>query len=292
VNVGGEPERDDFGLPPVDIEIPDDARELDRDVQAYHRQLRAQRRRTRLRRLCGPLARDGMVLPLLAGCLVLALVSGTLLTLFSAGQAGVPGLPKRLAASPATGRPKTGPAGAAAATQASGGKLPAGISAPPTPAPGHPGAGSQPGANPAAGPAPVVGQIGGPLPDGTLLVAGQPTRLRLLPPAVFALVPAGCECAQAVHQLAGQAASAHVALYLVGSGTGAAQVGQLAGAAALRTAQVAEDSGSVLRRTYRPSGLTAILVHGDGSVAEISPRLLPGLRLSDQFRQLTPVPQR
>ncbi|HTZ91251.1 MAG TPA: hypothetical protein VMB74_02540, partial [Streptosporangiaceae bacterium] len=27
VNSGGEPERDDTGLPPVDIEIPDDARE-------------------------------------------------------------------------------------------------------------------------------------------------------------------------------------------------------------------------------------------------------------------------
>ena len=31
--------------PPLDIQIPDDARELDRDVLAYHRELRAQRRR-------------------------------------------------------------------------------------------------------------------------------------------------------------------------------------------------------------------------------------------------------
>ena len=42
--------------PPLDIQIPDDARELDRDVLAYHRELRAKRRRNRLRRLAGPLS--------------------------------------------------------------------------------------------------------------------------------------------------------------------------------------------------------------------------------------------
>jgi hypothetical protein len=86
VNVGGDPERDDSGLPPADIEIPDDARELERDVQAYYRELRALRRRRRWGNLHRPLTRDGMVLPLLAGCLILALLTGTLLTLFAAGQ--------------------------------------------------------------------------------------------------------------------------------------------------------------------------------------------------------------
>jgi hypothetical protein len=92
VNVGGEPDRDDFGLPPVDIEIPDDARELDRDVQAYRRELRALRRQGRLGRLHAPLTRDGLVLPMLAGCLAMVLISGILLTLFSAGQSGAPQL--------------------------------------------------------------------------------------------------------------------------------------------------------------------------------------------------------
>jgi len=90
VNAGGDPDRDDFGLPPVDIEIPDDARELDRDVQAYQRELRAMRRRQRARRLRGPLTREGMVLPLLAGCLILALITSTLLIMFAADQTGVP----------------------------------------------------------------------------------------------------------------------------------------------------------------------------------------------------------
>lgn len=87
VNRGGDPERDDYGLPPVDIEIPDDPRELDRDVQAYRRELRAQRRHQLARRLGGPLTRDGMVLPLLASCLALTLLAGTLLTMFTARRA-------------------------------------------------------------------------------------------------------------------------------------------------------------------------------------------------------------
>jgi hypothetical protein len=99
VNAGGDQGRDDYGLPPVDIEIPDDARELGRDVQAYHRELRSRRRRHLAKRLYGPLTRDGMVLPLLAGCLALTLVAATLLTVFTARQP-TPGLrPQR----PATG---------------------------------------------------------------------------------------------------------------------------------------------------------------------------------------------
>lgn len=86
MNAGGDQGRDDYGLPPVDIEIPDDARELARDVQAYHREVRARRRRHLARRFYGPLTRDGMVLPLLAGCLALTLVAATLLTVFTARQ--------------------------------------------------------------------------------------------------------------------------------------------------------------------------------------------------------------
>jgi hypothetical protein len=95
VNAGGDPDRDDFGLPPIDIVIPDDARELDRDVQAYQRELRALRRRRRASRLRRPLTRDGMVLPLLAGCLMLALLTSTLLIMFAADQTGVPKLAPR-----------------------------------------------------------------------------------------------------------------------------------------------------------------------------------------------------
>lgn len=86
VSTGGGPDRDDFGLPPVDVQIPDDARELDRDVHAYHRELRVLRRRRRMQRLSSPLTRHGLVMPLIAACLALTLLAGTLLTLFTAGQ--------------------------------------------------------------------------------------------------------------------------------------------------------------------------------------------------------------
>jgi hypothetical protein len=109
VNRGGDPERDDYGLPPVDIEIPDDARELNRDFQAYHRELRVQRRNRLVRRLGGPLTRDGMVLPLLASCLALTLLAGTLLTMFTARHA-VPST-LRTTSAPRQSRPPVGQVG-------------------------------------------------------------------------------------------------------------------------------------------------------------------------------------
>lgn len=98
---GSDPGRDEYGLPPVDIEIPDDARDLDRDVQAYHRELRAQRRHVRVRRLAGPLTRHGMVLPLVAACLALTLLTGSLLTVLSGRQ--IPMMRNQLSPRPTQG---------------------------------------------------------------------------------------------------------------------------------------------------------------------------------------------
>ncbi len=118
MNPGGEPERDETGLPPVDIEIPDDARELDRDVQAYYREQRAARRQQRRQRVRGSLAKDGIVLPLLACCLILALITGTLLTVFTATSdqnlARLPGSGRAAGSTP--GGAATGPAAPSGAT--------------------------------------------------------------------------------------------------------------------------------------------------------------------------------
>lgn len=88
MNAGGGSDRDDFGLPPIGIDVPDDARDLDREVHAYHRELRALRRQRRRQRWVGPLSRDRMILPMLASCLMLALIAGTLLTVFTAAPGG------------------------------------------------------------------------------------------------------------------------------------------------------------------------------------------------------------
>jgi hypothetical protein len=87
VNPGGGSGWDE---PPLDIQIPDDARELDREVLAYHRELRAKRRRDRLRRLAGPFAGRGSVMPLLASILAVCLVAGAMLSVATFSPATAP----------------------------------------------------------------------------------------------------------------------------------------------------------------------------------------------------------
>ncbi len=92
--------------PPLDIQIPDDARELDREVLAYHRELRAKRRRDRLRRLAGPLAGRPTAMPLLASILAVCLVAGAMLSVATFSPATVPGeQPTRPPAATSTARP-------------------------------------------------------------------------------------------------------------------------------------------------------------------------------------------
>ena len=75
---------------PLDIQIPDDARELDRDVLAYHREVRAQRRRKRLHRLAGPFSGRATVMPLLASILAVCLVAGAMLSVATFSPATPP----------------------------------------------------------------------------------------------------------------------------------------------------------------------------------------------------------
>ena len=265
MNLGGEPERDDFGLPPVDMEIPDDARELDRDVQAYYREQRALRRHLRHRRWGSPMARDGMVLPLLAACLVLALIAGTLLTVFTAGPSG------DLSAVPSgTGAPgQRAPAGPAAAGPATKSSATSG------------------GRTAARAPATAVTAVtgrGSRLPDTTIRTGAGQLGLRKLTASVLALASSGCDCAAAAHRLISQARQARVPMYLVGTGRGTPAVRKLAAEAGQPARLVADDAGNVLGM-YRGPGLTAVLVRADGAVS-LARKLGPGLQLTSELRQL------
>jgi hypothetical protein len=103
VNPGGGSGWDE---PPLDIQIPDDARELDREVLAYHRELRAKRRRNRLRRLTGPFGGHGTVMPLLASILAVCLVAGAMLSVATFSPATSPaGRPPRPATAASSARP-------------------------------------------------------------------------------------------------------------------------------------------------------------------------------------------
>lgn len=81
-DLGRGPEWGDDGLPEIDVEIPDDIRELDRDVQAYRRELRRRRRHEFLRRLTpGRLGPYGVLAPVIAAALIVTAVLGSVMSL-------------------------------------------------------------------------------------------------------------------------------------------------------------------------------------------------------------------
>jgi hypothetical protein len=248
VNSGGEPERDDTGLPPVDIEIPDDARELDRDVQAYYREQRAERRQRRHHRLHSRIARDGIVLPLVACCLVLALITGTLLTVFTATSDQVP--TKGTSRPPASHRPvSSGPASSGAASSGAASRAPS----------------TSPASSPASALNPRV-QTGAPLPAGTLVLAATGLQVPLTTMkagTLLLLVPTACGCGAAVSWLAGIAARDGVLTYLVGTSQTKDEVNHLDSGLPVNRQQavhVAVDSQGMLAHKYPVAGLTAVMV--------------------------------
>ena len=261
MNQGGEAGHDDYGLPHVDIEVPDDARELYRDVQAYYRELRALRRHQRSRRLRAPFHQSGMTLPLIAGCLVLAMIAGMVVTMFSANLSGITG---RGSSSSAPAHRSSHTASASSSQAASGAAAaPSGLVAP-----------SQ--------------ASNARLPSKTISVAGKPLALRTLSSTALAIIPVNCGCVAALRQLLMQARTAGIAVYLVGTrGSSIAQLTRLVGGPVkgAQPAVVATDLGDVLASEYRPVGLTVLLVDSRGLVKE-EPGLRPGLQLERQLQLL------
>jgi hypothetical protein len=262
VNQGGEQGHDDYGLPPVDIEIPDDARELFRDVQAYHRELRALRRHQRSLRWRAPFRRSGVAIPMLAGCLIAALVAVMLSAMFTSNpDLATPA--RHVGSQPSAGTGKSGSAASSAEP-----------SVPPSRAP--------------TGPATRAASTR--LPGKTISVAGHQLHLRSLTSTALAIVPANCDCAAALHELVGQVESAGVIVYLVGArGSSLAPLNQLATAtaAASRATRVAADNANALVSTFRPNGLTVLLVDAHGLV-KVASGLQPGLMLEKQLALLRP----
>ena len=283
MNQGGEPGHDDYGLPRVDIKVPDDARELERDVQAYYRELRALRRRDRSRRWRAPLHRSGVVIPLVAGCLVLAMIASMVLTMFSSNPdfSGTVGKNLPDASGRHSGADRRMASSAAPAVRH-------GVSARPTGS--LPATASPAGLRPSAG-AVTAGpgqEAGVPLPSTTITVAGKPVALRGLKSTALAIVPAHCGCAMLVRQLISQASTAKVTVYLVGPRGSRAELDNFTPGATAGTAIVAIDPAQVLDATYRAVGLTVLLVDSHGTVV-VSPRVRPGFRLESQLALLKPA---
>jgi len=270
VNQGGEQGHDDYGLPPVDIEIPDDARELYRDVQAYHRELRALRRHQRSVRWRAPFHRSGVAIPLLAGCLIVALLAVMLSAMLTANPDGQPDAGGK--SSPAVTTPAKKSASSAGASSAG-----ARSTSPTTPAlttPGGTGAASRPAA--------------GRLPGKTISVAGKPIDLVNLRSTALAIVPTKCDCDSAVKQLLLQAQTAGVIVYLVGPrGTSVSMLNRLASLVSGKAPKVATDDQNALTATYRPVGLTVLLVDAQGSVTDTT--FSQGVDLEKRLQRLKPA---
>jgi hypothetical protein len=235
VNPGGEPERDDTGLPPVDIEIPDDARELDRDVQAYLRELRAERRRQRRRRLHIGLTRDGVILPLLACCLILALITGTLLTVFTATS-------DQLVTPPRSGTNTQKPA-------------------PPTATTSPPASSSASATGGAAGPGLTPARAR--LSDVQVMLADKSVPLSSLWGIMLVLIPTRCRCSTAVSRLAAIGVSSTAGAILVATeGTISEAQRYLDGLPPriARNVRVAIDARGALQKAVPAARLTAVVI--------------------------------
>jgi hypothetical protein len=228
VDPGSGPDRDDAGLPRVDVEIPDDARELDRDVQAYYREQRAQQRRLRSLRVRRALTRDGMVLPLLACCLIFALITGTVLTLFSATSIDQ-GLP--------------GTAGAGRAAAGSGGATPAVTSAPGELARASVAIGGQARSIRSLGPAVLLVESSGCPCNGAV-----------------------CSCNGAIAVLASLASEHGARPYLVTTQKNVALATAQATQLSQKLLTATDTNGSILGAGYPHAGLTAIIVGPSGRV--------------------------
>jgi hypothetical protein len=248
VSFASEPGRDDGSLPPVNVVIPDDARELDRDVIAYRREQRAQRRRQRILRLFGPLRRRGVgghaaILPLIATCVALSMLAGAMLSVVTITPASAP---------------TVGPPRAAASASAS-----------------------------AKAPSPAASSAGlTKLPAGTVRLDSRVVPVRSLVSSALALIPAGCACGPALRRLAAQTVAAHVHLYFVASGAATAQLASLTKQYGGGAAAAVYDTASLLDGTYHPAGLTVLLVYSDAT-ARVQTDLPADFQLTSALRSLS-----
>ena len=214
------------------FQVPDDARELDRDAEAWRREERWRRRRERLQRLAfwsiplprrwreqrgqqGRPGKRGVAVPVIALIVVavgLFSATATLITTRAASPARPP-VPLKLAA-----------------------------------------------------PAAAAGTTGGLLPDATLTTDTGATSARDLRPGVVGIVTPGCACGPAVDSLARRAATSALPLYLIGA---PAQSGDLEKLLAVSPPNVHAliDANGVFTAAYAPVGLTVIPVHADGVTA-------------------------
>jgi hypothetical protein len=222
--------------------VPDDARELARDVEAWRREERWRRRRERIERLSIAIPRRsrggqggqgadrradrradrpsverrarraGTTVPVIALMVVALALFAATATLVSA-----------------RGNPPTRP------------PVPLQL------------------ATPTASP----GSAGGLLPAATLTTDTGTAAARDLRPGVVGIVTQGCDCRSAIDALARRAATSALPLYLIGSSTQHDELDKLMAVSPPNVHALIDDRGA-FETAYAPTGLTVVPVHADG----------------------------
>lgn len=200
--------------PPLAVVIPDDIRELDADIAAYHHELRRHARRSRLDRLLlrRHWERFGAVAPLVVLTVVVVVLSGGFMASLTARAPAV-----------------AAPQDQARTSIASG-------------------------------------LVGGLLPAVNVTVNGEITPIRELRPALLAVLPTGCGCAELVRALVRQTSEYSLRLILITPRLGRDDASDLR-SAALGRATFAVDEPAALARVYGTRAL--VFVHADGVVTAI-----------------------
>jgi hypothetical protein len=263
VGRNSDPQGDDYGLPHIDIVVPDDARELDRDVVAYRREQRMRRRRARWRRVLGPFTRYGVAAPIIAAAVLIAVVSGAMLTVL--GPHTVP----RPTTSPLTQRPSARPGQV-------GGPLPntqVTID-------------GEQAALVDQRPAVIVMVPPGCRCDAAVTSLTRQATVRRI--GVFLVSgPAAPERGPQPGPGNGTATPRPPArLTPTATATASAAETELHALAEKSGARVLADEDGALTAAYRPTGLTAVFVHTDGVVGSVLSGPRPGQRLDAQLEPL------
>jgi hypothetical protein len=261
VGRNGDPQGDDYGLPRVDIVVPDDARELDRDVVAYRREQRQRRRRARWRRLFRPFTRYGLAAPIIAAALLIAVVSGALLTVLGPHSAPRP------AGSPLSQRPSARPGQV-------GGPLPAAQVT----------IDGERAALPDQRPAVIIIVPPDCRCDAIVSsLAGQAAARRI--GVLLVAGPVATDHGPAPGPDNGTA-KASPPVKLTPSARATATATELRALAKKAGARVLADDDGVLVSSYRPNGLTAVFVHTDGVVGAVAGGMRAGQRFDAQLERL------
>jgi hypothetical protein len=189
----------------------------------------------------------------------MVMISGVLLTVFSASNSGTPAAAFRPSSSNSPQNPQISAAGSSTASP------------------------------PARSPSPLDSQL---LVSTTVVVGGHAVAVYRLLPAVLALAPAGCRCTAALRQLRRQAAAHKVRLYLITTADAQPAAARLARAAGQPASRIAVDpTGQVTAKLgsppLSPPGLAAAFILRGGGIAAIRFNL-PG-RSRPAARQLGPA---